>query len=66
MREYGYTVTEHDPDRPWLIVNSQHRSISLLDDQGFFDWASSEWPRDRFTVTLDPWALSEGEPGAAS
>ena len=57
VREYGYTVTEHDPATPWLILGIQHHMVSLPDGQEFFGWATTEWPPDRFTVELDPWAL---------
>jgi hypothetical protein len=34
MREYGFTVTEHDPDRPWMVrfsvPASEHRTIKLI------------------------------------
>lgn len=59
VRDYGYTLTEHHPTKPWLVMCSEHRSISLPDDEGFFDWAAKEWPVDRFTVELDPWALDQ-------
>ena len=60
MRAYGYTVTEHDPNRPWLIVAREHRTVELEDGQGFFDWAGAQWPQDRYTVELDPWELDLG------
>jgi hypothetical protein len=28
MREYGFTITEHDPDRPWMVLASEHRTSS--------------------------------------
>ena len=31
MREYGFTITEHDPDRPWMVLASEHRTIKLPD-----------------------------------
>ena len=31
MREYGFTITEHDPDRPWMVLVSEHRTIKLPD-----------------------------------
>jgi hypothetical protein len=58
VREYGYTVTEHDPERPWIIRNQHHHSVQLPDDELFFDWAYVEWPGERFTVQLDPWQLA--------
>lgn len=58
VREFGYTVTEHDPERPWFIRSQQHLVVELSDDEEFFDWALREWPRERFTVQLDPWQLT--------
>ena len=27
VREYSFTVTEHDPAKPWLIVGREHRTV---------------------------------------
>jgi hypothetical protein len=56
--EYGYTVSEHDPDRPWLVTDQRHETIELEDDTSFTEWAAGRYPRDRYTVELDPWSLS--------
>ena len=61
MREFSFTVTEHDPDRPWIVRGSEHRTVKLDDSSSFFQWAAAHYPRDRFTVELDPWQLSPGE-----
>ncbi|MGI8714330.1 MAG: hypothetical protein ACR2NR_14370 [Solirubrobacteraceae bacterium] len=57
MRSYSFTVTEHDPERPWIIVGSGRHAIELEDDVQFFVWAREQWPAARFTVQLDPWQL---------
>jgi hypothetical protein len=33
--DYRYTVTRHDPGRPWLVVGQQHRTVTLEDDVNF-------------------------------
>ena len=58
MREYGFTITEHDPDRPWMVLSSEHRTIKLPDDMNFFGWAREQWPAPRWSVQVDPWELS--------
>jgi hypothetical protein len=58
MREYSYTLIEHDPSKPWIIVAREPRSVQLADSHNFFDWAKAQWPVDRYTVELDPWQLS--------
>ena len=58
MREYGFTITEHDPDRPWMVLASEHRTIKLPDGLDFFAWAHEQWPAPRWSVELDPWQLA--------
>jgi len=58
VREYRYTVTEHDPDRPWIVLDSEHRTVTLDDGVGFFEWSAEHWPAPRWTVELDPWQLA--------
>jgi hypothetical protein len=60
--EYSFTVTEHDPDRPWIVHQSEHRTVNLSDDVSFFDWAHTQWPAPRWNVELDPWQLGTGWP----
>jgi hypothetical protein len=63
MREYRYSVAEHDADRPWIVVGEiRHLTVEIADDQSFFDWAAGEWPAPGFEVTLDPWQLSPNGP----
>ena len=40
VREYGFTITEHDPDRPWMVLSSEHHTIKLPDGMNFFAWAA--------------------------
>ena len=61
MREYGYTVTEHDPGRPWIVLDQRHERVQLGAGMNFFQWAAGQYPPARFTVTLDPWELSAAE-----
>ena len=58
MRTYGFTIAEHDPDRPWIILDQRHETIALEDETSFTEWASQHYPRKRFTVQLDPWTDS--------
>jgi hypothetical protein len=50
MREYGFTITEHDPDRPWMVLSGEHRTIKLPDGMDFFTWAREQWPAPRWSV----------------
>jgi hypothetical protein len=58
VRSYGFTVFTHDPDRPWVILGSERRTIELDDHVVFSDWATNAYPRDRFTVQIDAWGDS--------
>ncbi len=58
MRRYGFQLTEHDPEKPWLIIDSRHEEIELADDESFFRWAAQNYPRERYSVDVDPWTLS--------
>jgi hypothetical protein len=55
--EYGYTVTEHD-DKPWLVLGSEQRAITLEEGTEFLSWAHREWPGPRWSVQLDPFQLT--------
>jgi hypothetical protein len=56
---YSYTVAEHDPDRPWIVVGEIRRlSVELEAGVSFYEWAAREWPSSRYEVTPDPWQLS--------
>ena len=58
VRSFSFTVTEHDPDRPWIVTGVEHQTVELEYDVDFFAWAAEQWPSERFTVQLDPWELS--------
>jgi hypothetical protein len=55
---FSFTVTEHDPERPWIVLGSERQTVTLDDGVDFFEWSSERWPRPRWTVELDPWQLS--------
>jgi hypothetical protein len=57
MREYGFTITEHDPDRPWIVLAIERRTVKLPDGRDFFAWVHEQWPAPRWSVELDPWEL---------
>jgi hypothetical protein len=61
MPRYSFTVAEHDPVKPWLVISSEHHRIELEPRVKFHDWARERWPEDRFTVQLDPWQDSPGQ-----
>ena len=54
MREHRFTLTEYDPDRPWVVRSQGRHFIELPDDQDFAAWASERWPDQRFMVELEP------------
>jgi hypothetical protein len=55
VRTWSYTVVEHDPDRPWIVLGQHRETIDLEDGASFHDWAACRYPNERFTVELDPW-----------
>ena len=58
MRDFGFSIIEHDPDRPWMVLSTQHRTVKFPDHLAFFAWAAEHWPAPRWTVQLDPWQLA--------
>ena len=42
MLEYRYSVTEYDPDRPWVVLGSSRGQVTLPDDDSFFEWAQEQ------------------------
>ena len=58
MPEYTYTVTEHNPEKPWLVLGRSQGTVTLPDDASFFQWAAENWPAPQWSVELDPWQLS--------
>lgn len=65
VREYGFTLTEHDSAEPWLVVRQEHQTIALEDGASFYAWAAEHWPAPRWSVELDPWQLGPEWPGSA-
>jgi hypothetical protein len=60
--DYSFTVTEHDPDRPWIVFGREHRKVTLEDAVSFFEWAHEHWPAPRWTIDLDHWQLAPAWP----
>ena len=58
VNEYGFTITEHDPERPWIVLSREHLTTELPDGLDFFTWARDRWPTPRWSVHLDPWQLT--------
>jgi hypothetical protein len=57
MPSYTFVVTEHDPERPWIVLGRERQSVMLDDDVLFAVWAHEQWPAPRWSVELDPWQL---------
>lgn len=36
---FSFTLTEHDPEWPWLVLGRERRKITLDDGLDFFEWA---------------------------
>jgi hypothetical protein len=60
MTEYRFTSTEFDPERPWIVLSREHRTVELEDGQDFYGWARERWPEPGWRVDLDPRGLSPG------
>jgi hypothetical protein len=58
LPEYTYTITERDPERPWLVRSISHGTVTLEEDASFFAWAAEHWPAPRWSVELDPHQLA--------
>jgi hypothetical protein len=55
--EFSYTVTEYDPDQPWVVIGRGQHTVTLDADENFFLWARERWPEPRWSVELDPYQL---------
>jgi hypothetical protein len=42
VREWSYTLTRHEPGRPWIIVAREHLTIELEDGVGVLRMGSAE------------------------
>jgi hypothetical protein len=58
VRRYDFTITEHDTERPWIVLGRERDTVALEDGLSFFEWAAERWPAPRWTVELDPWQLA--------
>jgi hypothetical protein len=58
MPVYRYSVTEYDPERPWIVLGSSRGQVTLPDNESFYEWAHEHWPAPRWSVQLDPWQLA--------
>lgn len=56
----SFTLAEHDPDRPWILLGVDQRTVELEAGADFFSWAREQWPAPRWSIQLDPWQLSPG------
>jgi hypothetical protein len=58
MQTFRYNVTEHDPEKPWLIRSTwTGLTIEARDTEDFRTLSAREWPPERFTVELMPGEL---------
>jgi len=60
--ELRYTVTEYDPQRPWMMVSRTRGLVVTLDAEAFPAWAARAWPAPRYTTELEPGALRPWQP----
>lgn len=60
MKTFSFTIAEHDPERPWIVMRLEHRTVELDAGADFFAWVREHWPEPRWSVELDPWQLSPG------
>lgn len=58
MKTWTYTLTEYEPDKPWLIISVRRgMTVELEDRADFFEWSHQQWTTDRYSVELDPYQL---------
>jgi hypothetical protein len=57
VHAYRFTVTEHDLDRPWIVLGVEQHAVELDESIDFYGWAHEQWAASRFTVQLEPWQL---------
>jgi hypothetical protein len=58
MRRYGFQLTEHDEQKPWLILSQRHEEVELPGDAAFYSWIAKHYPNSRYSVDPDPWTMS--------
>jgi hypothetical protein len=54
VREYSFSLTTYDPDRPWIVLRREHSTVQLADGVDFGVWARQTYPDAQTTVELDP------------
>jgi len=47
-----FTVTEYDPDQPWVVVATARDSVELASVVEFLSWAQARWPEPRYAVRV--------------
>lgn len=58
MIVFTYSVTEHDPERPWIMLGTRTGlSLEASNAHEFYEKVGVLWPRDRFDVELAPGEL---------
>lgn len=50
-------MTEHDPDRPWIVLGSKRETVTFADGVSAFSWARDRGPRPRWSIELNLWQL---------
>lgn len=50
MTLWNFTVTEYDPDEPWIVRSTSRDSVELPDGQDFNEWAKGRWPSPCYVV----------------
>jgi hypothetical protein len=41
VHKYSYRVSEHDPERPWIVLEQRHETIQLDHDVEFFEGSAA-------------------------
>jgi hypothetical protein len=59
MPDYGYTLSSHDPERPWLVVSIEHRPSRSTKGVDFRQWARDNYSEPRWRVEADPWQFGK-------
>jgi hypothetical protein len=58
-----FSVSEHDPSKPWLVIETTRHTAELENETDFFAWTAERWPADRYTVQAAPWQLGPSGAG---
>jgi hypothetical protein len=52
MTTYTFQAIKYDPQRPWVVLSIERRSVDLDGDRDFQTWVSDTYP-DNYRVLLD-------------